>query len=437
MTQSLNREIHNIAQWKGLKISGRVTKVVGLLIESIGPAVHLGELCYITNKKSKPIPCETVGFKDKRVLLMPLGDILHISPGDEVYPSGAPLRVGVSDDLCGRVIDAMGNPIDGKGPIRVEQFMPVTAQAPSPLSRRTISEPLYTGIKSIDATCTMGKGQRMGIFSGSGVGKSTLMAMATKQSNADITVIALIGERGREVGEFIERELGPEGLKKSVVVVATSDQAALLRSKGAGVATAVAEYFRNQGKDVLLMMDSITRYAMALREIGLATGEPPTTKGYTPSVFALLPKLLERAGNTQHGSITGIYTILVEGDDLSDPVADTVRSILDGHIVLSRKLANSNHYPAVDVLQSLSRVMKDIVPKEALAKSGRIRNLLQTYSEAEDLINIGAYTEGSNPKIDEAIALNDPLWNFLDQKSFEGFSFEETEKQIDSFIKLI
>ncbi len=434
MTQNLNQAIQNISKWKGLKISGRVTKVVGLLIESVGPAVHLGELCYVTNRQTKPIPCEAVGFKEGRVLLMPLGEVFHISPGDEVYPSGSPLRVGVSEDLCGRVIDALGNPIDGKGPIRIERYMPVSAQPPSPLSRKTISEPLYTGIKSLDTTCTMGKGQRMGIFSGSGVGKSTLMAMATKQSNADIAVIALIGERGREVREFIEKELGPEGLKKSVVVVATSDQAALLRTKGASLATAVAEYFRDLGKDVLLMMDSVTRYAMALREIGLATGEPPTTKGYTPSVFATLPKLLERAGNSKMGSITGLYTILVEGDDMNDPVADTVRSILDGHIVLSRKLANSNHYPAIDVLQSLSRVMKDVVSKETIEKSGRIRSLLQTYSDAEDLINIGAYTEGSNPKIDESIALNPALWNFLDQKSNEGFTIEQTEKLLDSFL---
>lgn len=435
MSQSLFREINNLSKWDGLKISGRVTKVIGLIIESIGPAVHLGELCYVSNQRTEPIPCEVVGFKEGKVLLMPLGEVLQISPGDEVYPSGASLRVGVSDELCGRVIDALGHPIDGKGPIRIDRYMPVTAKAPSPLTRKTISEPLYTGIKSIDATCTMGKGQRMGIFSGSGVGKSTLMAMATKQSNADIAVIAMIGERGREVREFIEKELGPEGLKKAVVVVATSDQAALLRAKGANVATAVAEYFRDQGKDVLLMMDSVTRYAMALREIGLATGEPPTTKGYTPSVFAKLPKLLERAGNSSDGSITGLYTILVEGDDLSDPVADTVRSILDGHIVLSRKIANSNHYPAVDVLQSLSRVMKDIVPQKAIERSGRIRSLLQAYLEAEDLINIGAYTEGSNPKIDEAISLNTSLWEFLDQQSNEGFSFEQTEALLDTFLE--
>ncbi len=434
MEQGLQTAIHNISKWRGIPVSGRVSQVVGLLIESIGPAVHLGELCLITPSQGEAIPCEVVGFKDKRVLLMPLGEMLKISPGDEVYPTGSPLSVGVADSLKGRVIDALGAPIDGKGPLHVQRYLPITASPPSPLMRQRIQNPLFTGVKAIDATCLAGKGQRLGIFSGSGVGKSTLMGMIAKQSSADLSVIALIGERGREVREFIEEELGEEGLARSVVVVATSDQAALLRAKGANLATTIAEYFRDQGLDVLLMMDSITRYAMALREIGLATGEPPTTKGYTPSVFAKLPKLLERAGNGEIGSITGIYTILVEGDDLSDPVADTVRSILDGHLVLTRKLANANHFPALDVLQSLSRVMKDICPPEYIQKSGKLRDLLQTYQEAEDLINIGAYTPGSNTKIDEAISQKEAIWKFLEQKSNEGYTLEQTRALLDALV---
>jgi flagellum-specific ATP synthase len=336
--------------------------------------------------------------------------------------------------MCGRVIDALGNPIDGKGPIKAEKFYPVMAAPPPALKRQLIKNVLSTGVKAIDSTCTTGQGQRIGIFSGAGLGKSTLLSMIAKMSTADINVIALIGERGREVREFIERDLGKHGLAKSVVIVATSDQAALLRTKGAYTATAIAEYFRDTGKNVVFMMDSITRYAMALREIGLAIGEPPTTRGYTPSVFAMLPKLLERTGNSTNGIITGIYTILVEGDDLNDPVADTVRAILDGHIVLSRKLATANQYPAIDVLNSLSRLMLIITTSEQYARAGRLRDILQVYKESEDLINIGAYVAGSNPKIDQAIALIGRIRKFLRQEANESFTFEETQRLLKELV---
>ncbi len=428
MDISLDEEIASVKSWPGPPLSGRVTHVVGLLIESAGPSVHLGEICYIYDIDGASTPCEVVGFKESKVLLMSLGERAHIAPGAEVYPTGEIHRVAVAQSMCGRILDALGNPIDGKGQIRVEKYYPVTAIPPDILSRQRITEVLSTGIKSIDGMCTAGVGQRFGVFSGSGVGKSSIMGMIARMSSADINVIALIGERGREVREFIERDLGTEGLKRSVIVVATSDQAALLRAKGANVATAIAEFFRDQGHNVVFLMDSITRYAMALREIGLAVGEPPTTKGYPPSVFALLPKLLERAGTSHNGAITGIYSILVEGDDLNDPIADTVRSILDGHVVLSRKLATAHHYPPLDVLQSLSRVMKDVVDVEFFALAGRIRDLMQTYKEAEDLINIGAYAPGSNPKIDAAILSIDNIRSFLKQDTREGYSFEETKK---------
>ena len=426
MNFSLKNETKALKSWKGIKPSGRVTHIVGLLIESIGPAVHIGELCYIYNKQKEEIPCEVVGFKDNKVLLMSLGEMTHIAPGSEVFPSGDVHNIPVSNDLCGRIIDATGKPIDGKGPIRADKYYPSTAAPPDPLSRKRIQSILETGVRAIDSTCTTGKGQRFGIFSGSGVGKSTLLSMIAKMAKADINVIGLIGERGREVREFIERDLGEEGLARSVIVVVTSDQEALLRAKGANTATAIAEFFRDQGKDVILMMDSLTRYAMALREIGLAVGEPPTTKGYTPSVFALLPKLLERAGNSDKGTITGIYTTLVEGDDLNDPVVDNVRAIIDGHIVLSRKMASANHYPAIDVLGSLSRVMSDIAEKEHIQLAGKLRDILQIYQEAEDLINIGAYVAGSNPKIDEAIHLIEACRNFLQQSHLSPSTFEQT-----------
>ncbi len=423
---NLQNEINAVTNWQGTKISGRVTHIIGLLIESIGPNVSLGEICYIYNKFTDMVCCEVVGFKDNKVLLMSFGEMTHIAPGCEVYPTGKIHKVSVSESMCGRILDALGNPIDGKGPIYGTNKYPVIAAPPGPLERKRISDVLSTGIKSIDATCTMGQGQRLGIFSGSGVGKSVLLGMIAKMAAADINVIALIGERGREVKEFIDKNLGPEGLARSIVIVVTSDQEALLRAKGANVATAIAEFFRDQGKKVVFMMDSVTRYAMALREIGLAIGEPPTTRGYTPSVFALLPKLLERAGTSSKGSITGIYTILVEGDDMNDPVADTVRSIIDGHIVLSRKLASANLYPAIDVLNSLSRVMTDIVTQEHLQYSGEFRDLLQVYKDAEDLINIGAYVSGSNPKIDRAISLIERINQLQKQSHKEAFSFEQT-----------
>jgi flagellum-specific ATP synthase len=434
MSTSFNAEIAAVKAWQGPRLSGRVTHIVGLLIEANGPSVHLGEICYIYNKNGTSVPCEVVGFREQKVLLMSLGEMTQIAPGAEVFPTAEIHQVAVTNSLCGRVLDGLGNPIDGKGPIRVEKYYPVTAPPPDALSRDRITEPLQTGVKVIDALCTSGRGQRFGIFSGSGVGKSSLLGMIAKRSSADINVLALIGERGREVRDFIERDLGPEGLTRSVVVVVTSDQAALLRAKGANVATAIAEFFRDQGHNVVFMMDSVTRYAMALREIGLAVGEPPTTKGYTPSVFAQLPKLLERAGNSDKGSITGIYTILVEGDDLNDPVADNVRAILDGHVILSRKLAGAHHFPAVDVLQSLSRVMPDVTDKSHQKNAAVLRGLLQAYEEAEDLVNIGAYAAGSNPIIDEALMRMDGIRSFLKQSTDEGFTFEETVEQLSALL---
>lgn len=431
---SLQKEISKIKQWKCGRLSGRVTHVIGLLIESIGPEVYIGELCYVYGKNGNRTPCQVVGFKDQKVLLMSLGEMAHIGPGCEVYPKDEVHLVPVSENLCGRILDALGNPIDDLGELYPDTYYPVTSPPPSPLKRKPITEILTTGIKAIDALMTLGKGQRMGIFAGSGVGKSTLMGMIAKMAHSDINVIALIGERGREVREFIERDLGPEGLARSVVVVATSDQPAPLRSKGADLATAIAEYFRDQGKHVILMMDSISRYAMAHREIGLAIGEPLATKGYPPSVFAHLPRLLERAGNSERGSITGIYTILAEGDDMSDPIADQMRSLLDGHIVLSRKLAAAYHFPPIDVLESLSRVMNAITPSFQGKKAGRLRDLLQTYYEAEDLINIGAYVENSNPKIDEAIKKIDVIRAFLKQEATEKFTLEESCHELQKIL---
>jgi flagellum-specific ATP synthase len=428
MVISLQKEIKTIKTWSALRSSGRVTHIIGLLIESVGPSAYLGELCYVYNRDGQAVPCEVVGFKENKVLLMSLGEMALIAPGAEVYPTGEVLAIPVAESMCGRVLDAMGHPIDGKGPIIPEKYYPVTSSPPHALHRSLITEVLETGIKAIDATCTLGRGQRVGIFSGAGVGKSILLGMIAKASKADINVIALIGERGREVREFIERDLGSYGLARSVVVVVTSDQAALLRTKGAHAATAIAEFFRDLGRNVIFMMDSISRYAMALREIGLAVGEPPTTRGYTPSVFALLPKLLERAGTADKGVITGIYTILVSADEMNDPVPDTTRALLDGHIVLARRLASANHYPAIDVLESLSRVMVNVVSKEAYDRATRLRGILQVYKEAEDLINIGAYVPGSNPEIDEATRLIVRIRTFLKQGMTESYSYEDTQK---------
>lgn len=420
-----------------IKLSGKVTDVIGLIIVSIGPNVSLGEICKIIDKDGNPVcRAEVVGFKDGKVLSVALDDIQNIAPRSEIIAEGKTFTVGVGKDLLGRVIDGLGVPIDSKGEVKYSSFRSIHRQPPSPLSRKRIETPLQTGVRSIDGLLTIGKGQRVGIFAGSGIGKSVLLGMIARNTNADVNIIALVGERGREVREFIERDLGEEGLKRSIVVVSTSDKSALLRLKAALLATTLAEYFRDLGMDVLLMMDSVTRFAMAQREIGLAIGEPPTTKGYTPSVFALLPKLLERAGTSRQGSITGLYTVLVDGDDMTEPIADAVRSILDGHIVLSRNLANSGIYPAVDSLQSISRVMPDLVTKEHREKVRIFNEILATYKEAEDLINIGAYVKGSNPQIDHALSKIGQLKAFIKQDMFEKTDIKSTIDRLNSIIHL-
>lgn len=420
-----------------MKMSGKVIQVIGLVIESIGPNVSMGELCYIYSSFSsvKAIPAEVVGFRSGHILLMPIGEMQGIGPGCKVIAAEKTLQVKVGKELLGRVLDGLGNPIDNKGPLSQSmQEYPMQASPPPPLTRPRIHEPLYVGVRAIDGLLTIGSGQRIGIMAGSGVGKSTLLSMIARNTEANINIIALIGERGREVRDFIERDLGEEGLKKSVVVVATSDQPALVRIKGAMTATAIAEYFRNQGQKVVLMMDSVTRFAMAQREVGLTVGEPPATRGYTPSVFALLPRLLERAGTSDKGSITGIYTVLVDGDDMNEPVADAVRSILDGHIVLSRKIAGQNHFPAIDVLASVSRVMIDVVSKEHFSAGRMLRSYLATYNDAADLIRIGAYVSGSDSSVDAAIKKIDKINEFLCQAIFEVTSYEETVKQLITII---
>lgn len=409
-----------------IQYNGKVSKIVGLTIEANGPEVNMGEVCEIHALKDKcVIKAEVVGFKDNKVILMPLGDMTGIGPGSTVVATGEYLSAAVGMGMVGRVIDGLGNPIDNKGDIKAESVYPVNNDPPHPLMRNRITQPLPLGVKSIDGLLTIGKGQRVGIFAGSGVGKSTLMGMIARNTKADINVIALIGERGREVREFIEKDLKEEGLSRSVVVVATSDQPALVRLKGAFIATAIAEYFRDQGKDVLLLMDSLTRFAMAQREIGLAVGEPPVSRGYTPSVFSTMPRLLERAGNSQAGSITGLYTVLVDGDDLTEPVTDTARGILDGHIVLSRALANRNQYPAIDVLASVSRVMTDIVSEEHNNTANQMKKVMAIHRDAEDLINIGAYVKGSNEKIDYAIDHMDRILGFIEQGTHEKYNFDE------------
>lgn len=409
-----------------LTYGGVVRDVVGLLIESSGPKVKMGEMCYLLPDSGVPVLSEAVGFKDGRVLLMPYGELDGVAPGTPVEATGRQLKVPVGEGMLGRIVDALGFPMDKKPWWAVDTYYPATERPPSPLERDRILEPLATGVKAIDGLLTLGEGQRIGIFSGSGVGKSTLMGMIARNTSGDMNVIALIGERGREVREFIERDLGPEGLKRSVVIVATSDEPALMRIKAAWVATAIAEYFRDRGMSVLLMMDSLTRWCMALREVGLATGEPPTTRGYTPSVFAHLPKLLERAGKSSTGSITGIYTVLVEGDDMDEPIADAARGILDGHIVLSRDLAQLGHYPSIDVLASVSRLMTTVTSEAQREAAKELRAVLATYKKAEDLINIGAYVKGSNDRIDHAINYVDRVNGFLRQGVDEKHSFEET-----------
>lgn len=409
-----------------MTFGGVVRDVVGLLVESSGPKVKMGEMCYLLPATGVPVLGEAVGFRNGRVLIMPYGELDGIAPGTLVEATGRELRVSVGREMLGRVVDALGFPMDKKPWWAVEKHYPTMERPPAPLDRGIIDRPLATGVKAIDGLLTLGEGQRIGVFSGSGVGKSTLMGMIARNTSGDINVIALIGERGREVREFIERDLGPEGLRRSVVVVATSDEPALMRIKAAWVATAIAEYFRDQGLSVLLMMDSLTRWCMALREVGLATGEPPTTRGYTPSVFANLPKLLERAGKSTTGSITGIYTVLVEGDDMDEPIADAARGILDGHIVLSRDLSQMGHYPSIDVLASVSRLMTQVTSPEQKAAATRLRSVLATYKKAEDLINIGAYVKGSNERIDDAISHVDKVNEFLRQGTDEKYSFDQT-----------
>ncbi|MBQ3033170.1 MAG: flagellar protein export ATPase FliI [Deferribacterales bacterium] len=418
-----------------LRLRGKVTKIVGLVAEADGPLLSIGSRCAISAVTGRTIVAEIIGFNENRIVLMPYGDSDGIAPGSPVesMASGGGIKVGES--LLGRVLDGFGEPIDGKGPLLNCELRHINASAPEPLGRKVIKEHITTGVKAIDGLITTGTGQRVGIFAGSGVGKSVLLGMIARNTTADVNVISLIGERGREVREFIERDLGEEGLKRSVVVVATSDQSALVRRQGAFVGTTVAEYFRDLGHNVMLMMDSVTRFAMAQREIGLTVGEPPTSKGYTPSVFGLLPKLLERAGTTDgKGSITGLYTVLVEGDDMNDPIADTVRSIIDGHIVLDRNLGAKNHFPAINVMVSASRLMREVVPDSHFKMAGRFRDLLASYNEAEDLINIGAYSKGSNPKIDEAISKINAINSFLRQDTTEKFTYEDSVKLIESIV---
>lgn len=405
---------------------GKVVKIVGLTIESVGPEAKLNDLCRIIIDKNKNISvmAEVVGFREKRLLLMPFESVEGIGVGCIVENTGHPLSVLVGDDVLGHTLDGIGRPTD-VAKLDLPYEYPVEAAPPDPMEREIISEVLPLGVKAVDGLITIGKGQRIGIFAGSGVGKSTLLGMFARNTKADINVIALIGERGREVREFIERDLGEEGMKRSVVVVATSDKPALIRNKAAKTATAIAEYFRDQGKDVLLMMDSLTRFSMAQREIGLASGEPPVTRGYPPSVYSEMPKLLERAGTSDKGSITGLYTVLVDGDDFNEPITDTARSILDGHIMLSRKLGHKNHYPAIDILQSISRVMSAIATKKHKEAAGKLKNVMATYNEAEDLINIGAYKSGSNKEIDYAIRKINAVNAFLCQQTDEKFLFDE------------
>ncbi|HET6895497.1 MAG TPA: flagellar protein export ATPase FliI [Candidatus Baltobacteraceae bacterium] len=413
--------------------NGKVRQVIGVVIESLGPNMAIGETCHIQYKRTaEPVLAEVVGFRDNKVLIMPLGELLGIGAGSEVVSLGKPLEIAVTDQLLGRVLDGLGRPIDGKGRVFAEKRAQIIAAPPDALSRSRITQPLSLGIRAVDGLLTCGKGQRVGIFAGSGVGKSTILGMIARNTAADVNVIALIGERGKEVRDFIERDLGEEGLRRSVVVVSTSDQPALVRIKAAFVATTIAEYFRAQGLDVMFMMDSVTRFAMAQREVGLAIGEPTTTRGYTPSVFALLPKLLERAGTSQTGTITGLYSVLVDGDDMNEPVADAVRSILDGHIVLSRKLAAANQYPAIDVLASVSRVMPDVVDQNHYSAASGVRDVLATYRDAEDLINIGAYVPGSNPRVDLALSKIEAIRHFLRQGIYETAIFEESVAQLMS-----
>lgn len=414
-----------------IKKHGKVTQVIGLTIESQGPNAKIGEICLLyPNENEPPIEAEVVGFKKNRILLMPLRDLAQVGPGCLVVATGVPLQIKVGPSILGKVLDGTGNPLDESLLPKGLKNYSTNNTPPNPLKRPRISKPLEVGVRAIDGLLTVGQGQRIGVFAGSGVGKSTLMGMIARNTEADINVIALVGERGREVRDFIERDLGPEGLKKSVLVVATSDQPPLQRIKAALTATSIAEYFRDQGKNVMLMMDSVTRFAMAQREVGLAVGEPPTSKGYTPSVFALLPKLLERSGTSNLGSITAFYTVLVDGDDMNEPIADAVRGILDGHVVLDRKIAQKGQFPAINILSSVSRVMHDIVPSEHQKAAVKFKRLLASYETSEDLINIGAFKSGTNKEIDDAIRFYPLIKNYLQQDIYENTNFNENIQQL-------
>lgn len=421
----LSRYFQVVDDLKLIRFHGKVTQVVGLVIEGYCPDTAVGSLCEIQPAEGEPIPAEVVGFRDNKTLLMPLGELRGVGLGSLIAIRRQKASMKVGPGLLGRVIDGLGNPIDGLGPIVAEEEYPIYATPVNPLSREPIRKPLDLGIRAINGLLTCGQGQRVGIMAGSGVGKSTMLGMIARYTEADINVIALIGERGRELREFIEKDLQAEGLKKSVLVVATSDQPPLVRMRGAYIATTIAEYFQAKGNKVLLMMDSATRFAMAMREVGLAIGEPPTTKGYTSSVFAALPKLIERTGNFQDGSITGLYTVLVEGDDFNEPISDTMRSILDGHITLSRELASRNIYPPIDVMQSASRVMNDVTESSQQKMAGRFKELMATYKQSEDLINIGAYKSGSNSKIDSSIAKMDEMISYIKQDIHNGIGLEQ------------
>ena len=411
-------------------IRAKIIQVIGLVLESSGLSASMGEICQVFEGTKLIGQAEVVGFRRKTTLLMALDQLNGLKPGMEVMATGKVFSVGVGKQLLGRVINGLGEPIDGKGPILLTETGLINNNPPSPLDRRRITEPMITGIRAIDGFKTLGKGQRVGLFAGSGVGKSVLLGMIARNCLSAVNVIALIGERGREVKEFLEKDLGPEGLERSVVVVATSDQPALVRIKAAQVATTVAEYFRDLGNDVMLMMDSSTRLAMAQREIGLAIGEPPSTRGYTPSVFAFLPRLFERAGMSKNGSITGIYTVLVEGDDMDEPIADAVRSVLDGHIVLARSLAHRNHFPAIDVLKSVSRCISDITHKDHRQQLGKLLNAMAVYADAEDMVNLGAYVRGSNPLLDQAIALHSEIEKFLIQAVDDQSDYRATLEKL-------
>ena len=426
--QQMTRQVYNAEPYS---LTGKIENIVGMSIEASGGRAAVGDICRIYNGDSGgQITAEVVGFKNDHILLMPYSDMSGISAGNFVRNTGAQLTLQVGEFLRGRIINALGQPIDGKGPFEGGTPYCVGGNYINPLQRPPIRERIQFGVKAIDGLITIGKGQRIGIFAGSGVGKSTLMGMIAKNVTADINVIALVGERGREVLEFVEKDLGPEGMKRSILVVATSDQPAMLRMKCPSVATGIAEFFRDQGYDVLLMMDSLTRFAMAQREIGLAIGEPPVARGYTPSMYAEMPKLLERSGKFEKGSITGVYTVLVEGDDTNEPIADTVRGILDGHIVLSRQLANANHFPAIDVGASISRLMVEIVSPEHRQLAGKLRDIMGVYEKNADLVSIGAYKAGTNPKLDHALKKIDAINQFLMQGVDEAFSYEESLNQL-------